>query len=107
MFKLVIRRKSKLIKLLVVLLACYITAYLHFRRDGELIRYERTSQGDRNQIMARSDAWDDLAYEMQMTSDSILLKSLAQLARIKRPLLNGTFWPLRKLESVYWNCTNR
>jgi len=42
----------------------------------------------------------------EMTKEKPILIPLGVFAIIKKPILNGLYWPLRKLESTYWTWTS-
>lgn len=94
-------------KIALPLLALYCAAYGIARHSGELTRIRGKGTDSENQILAKTDAWDQLAIDMGRSSKSVPLKILSEIGQTKAPILNGVFWAPRKLESTFWNIMNR
>jgi len=91
----------------ILLIAVYCAGYAYFRFAGDLTRVQGKGTNQGNQIWAKTDPWDELGFAMAENSGSSFSRSLSKLRRTKAPILNGLFWPLRELESAYWNTADR
>lgn len=88
---------------LVLLVIGYLGGYGYLRYSKTFVRIENKGMAHRNLILAPRDPWDGLIWEI--TKEKPILIPLGVFAIIKKPILNGLYWPLRKLESTYWTWT--
>jgi hypothetical protein len=86
-------------QLLIFLLTGYLAGYICLRFSKTFVRIENKGGEQRNRVLAPSDPWDELAREMSKETP------VAMIWRARKPVLNAVYLPLRKMESVYWNCT--
>ena len=83
-----------------ILLAFYLGGYAYARITHTVVRMENRGVGPQ-QILARSDSWDDL--QIEMAKGKPLLEIYARGKKNTAGLLNAVFWPLRTVEAKYWN----
>ena len=81
------KMKTKYLQVLIPILTCYMAGYTYFRLASDIVRIQNKANGQRNQIMARANAWNDLDVEMTRNSNTISLKTVAKLQKIKEPTL--------------------
>ena len=98
------KKKTKYLLILIPIVACYVAGYSYLRLAGDIIRIQNKTHNQKNQIMTRTNSWNDLDAEMKNNSNSIILKTVAKLQKIEEPTLNTVFWPLRKIETAFRNC---
>jgi hypothetical protein len=88
-----------------LLLIGYLASYAYLRHSRTFIRIENKGGAQRNLILAPSDPWDSMLWGM--SEEAPLLMPLGAYALVKKPALNGMYWPLRKVESLFWTWTGR
>ncbi len=97
------QRKKQIVVVSLAVLGLYLGAYAHVRATQQIVHLENRSEG-RDLVIARTDAWDRLLVDM--SAGKPVVEALAE-TRMKTPaLLNTVFWPLRWIESAWWNLNN-
>jgi hypothetical protein len=84
-------------------LVAYLGGYAYFRLAGDLVHFQNRGLPQGHEVKAPTDPWTDISTGMATDSGSAPLKAIAAGQKAKPKILNGVFWPLRKMEAACWN----
>ena len=82
---------KKYIMIAVCTLVLYLVAYIGLRVTHEIVHMENKAEESSHSVKAEQLPWDDL------------FEDLSEVYAAKRHLYNILFFPMRKIEEVYWN----
>lgn len=78
----------------------YLSAYAYARLTHRIVHFQNRS-GRLQEVVARSDAWDDLLVDM--SAGKPIVEAYAHGQTRAPGFLNVVFWPLRSIEAAWWN----
>lgn len=81
----------------------YFGVYLFARNHGDIVHIENLGSKTGRTIQAQPPEWIEIQIGIAEDAGSVPLAFSVRLAKAKPWILNTVFWPLRKLETIYWN----
>ena len=94
------KRQKQIVFIFIALLSLYVGVYVWARITHRIVHVQNRSGGEAL-VLAKPDPWDDLLVDM--SKGKPVAQRLAKAQKGMPTILNTVFWPLRSIESAWWD----